>query len=212
VLERMLSTRNCCASARHCSAPTVSWLICCVTSYLLDGTAVLSETDCILYYPASVIQKLRPTHSAGHGFTSRGYTCTRSGTAYAVVLSYRQNEEEFMGRRDRGDRGDEPGGGRHGGHADEPRGERDRQGGGRREDQDRPVDRQERREERQQRREERQDRQERQERRQEHREARQERKEERQQRREERQQESGDAGGGRDAGGGGDPERGSGPR
>src|SRR5215207_3985014 len=115
VLERMLSTRNCCASARHCSAPTVCWLICCVIPYLLDGTAVLSETDCILYYPASVIQKLRPTHSAERG--------------------------------------------------DGPRGERDRQGGGRREDQDRPVDRQERKEERQQRREERQ----------EHRQARQER-------------------------------------
>jgi len=40
VLERMLSTRSCCASARHCSAPTVSWFICCVTTYLLDGTAV----------------------------------------------------------------------------------------------------------------------------------------------------------------------------
>src|SRR5215207_10442602 len=67
VLERMLSTRNCCASARHCSAPTVSWLICCVTSYLLDGTAVLSETDCILYYPASVVQKLCPTRRAAPG-------------------------------------------------------------------------------------------------------------------------------------------------
>jgi hypothetical protein len=174
-------------------------LICCVTSYLLDGTAVLSETDCILYYPASVIQKLRPTHSAGHGYTSQGYARARSGTAYAVVLSYRQNEEEFMGRRDRAD---EPGGGGHGGHGDEPRGERDRQGGGRREDQDRPVDRQERKEERQQRKEERQ----------EHREARQERREEREQRREEHQQEGGDPGGGRDAGGGGDPEPGRAPR
>src|SRR3712207_5047827 len=46
VLERMLSTRNCCASARHCSAPTVPWSICCVTSYLLGGTAITSRTDC----------------------------------------------------------------------------------------------------------------------------------------------------------------------
>jgi hypothetical protein len=196
VLERMLSTRNCCASARHCSAPTVCWLICCVTTYLLDGTAVLSETDCILYYPASVIQKLRPTHSAGHGYASRGYARARSGTAYAIVLSYRHNEEEFMGRRDRSD---EPGGGGHGERGDGPRGERDRQGGDRRDDQDRPADRQERKEERQQRKEERQ----------EHRQARQERREERQQRREERQQEEGgDPGGGQDAAGGGDPGRG----
>jgi hypothetical protein len=42
-------------------------LICCVTSYLLDGTAVLSETDCILYYPASVVQKLCPTRRAAPG-------------------------------------------------------------------------------------------------------------------------------------------------
>jgi hypothetical protein len=59
VLERMLSTRSCCASERHCSAPMVSWFICCVTTYLLDGTAVPLKTDCILFsYPASVVQKL----------------------------------------------------------------------------------------------------------------------------------------------------------
>src|SRR5688572_24345085 len=57
VLARMLSTRSCCASARHCSTPTVSPLICCVTSYLLCGTAVLSEADSIFYYPACVVQK-----------------------------------------------------------------------------------------------------------------------------------------------------------
>src|SRR5919112_5628804 len=34
-LERMLSTLNCCASARHCSEPAVSWLIRCATTDLL---------------------------------------------------------------------------------------------------------------------------------------------------------------------------------
>src|SRR5215218_1141615 len=38
-LERMLSTLNCCASARHCSASAVSWLICCVTTNLLGRIA-----------------------------------------------------------------------------------------------------------------------------------------------------------------------------
>src|SRR5215212_3629022 len=47
-LERMLSTLNCCASARHCSAPAVPWLICCLTTNLLGriaiGTATTSPT------------------------------------------------------------------------------------------------------------------------------------------------------------------------
>src|SRR3712207_4705594 len=56
VLERMLSTRSCCASACHCSAPAVSLLICCVTTYLLGTTP---RTNLIFSYPAPVIQKLR---------------------------------------------------------------------------------------------------------------------------------------------------------
>src|SRR5215210_2695728 len=38
-LERMLSTLSCWASACHCSAPAVSWLICCVTTNLLGRIA-----------------------------------------------------------------------------------------------------------------------------------------------------------------------------
>src|SRR5829696_8459312 len=173
VLERMLSTRNCCASARHCSAPTVPWSICCVTSYLLGGTAITSRTDCISYYPAPVVQKLH-AHRA-----TRGLSRPPTGYTQPGLTRSSREKEDSVGRRGEG-RGE--GRGREGGHEGGHRGERDRPGG------DRPGDRgqgaggerrQERREERQQ---------ERQERRQERRE---ERQQERQERRQDRQRDRG---------------------
>src|SRR5215208_7565075 len=43
-LERMLSTLNCWASERHCSAPAVSWLICCATTNLLGRIAISTDS------------------------------------------------------------------------------------------------------------------------------------------------------------------------
>src|SRR5215211_2645412 len=43
-LERMLSTLSCWASERHCSVPAVSWLICCVTTYLLGRIAMQADS------------------------------------------------------------------------------------------------------------------------------------------------------------------------
>src|SRR5215213_376513 len=40
----MLSNLSCWASARHCSAPAVSWLICCVTTNLLGRIARRTDT------------------------------------------------------------------------------------------------------------------------------------------------------------------------
>jgi hypothetical protein len=85
VLERMLSTRNCCASARHCLAPTVPWSICCVTSYLLGGTAITSKTDCISYYPAPVVQKLHARRER-----LEGYPCLPPGIPSPVLREVRE--------------------------------------------------------------------------------------------------------------------------
>src|SRR5215210_8732817 len=50
-LERMLSTLSCCASECHCSTPTVSWLICCVTTYLLGRIPIRVDTTPTLHGP-----------------------------------------------------------------------------------------------------------------------------------------------------------------
>ena len=51
----MLSTLSCCASACHCSVPAVSWLICCVTTYLLGRIAMQGRY--YSSYPARAIRK-----------------------------------------------------------------------------------------------------------------------------------------------------------
>src|SRR5919202_867526 len=86
VLERMLSTRSCCASACHCPVPTVSPLICCVTTYLL-GAAV--RTDRIVSFlpracdPETLVRAAAVPERTGRMWgTSGGYfqevgTCPR---------------------------------------------------------------------------------------------------------------------------------------
>jgi hypothetical protein len=57
-LERMLSILSCWASECHCSTPAVSWLICCVTAYLLGRESHTGRY--YSYYPAWANRKRVP--------------------------------------------------------------------------------------------------------------------------------------------------------